>query len=52
MILQSFFRNTSGATTIEYGMIGVIISITVFAGAHLIGFKLINYFQPFTNALH
>ncbi len=51
-MLQSFFRNTSGATTIEYGMIGVIISITVFAGAHLIGFKLVNYFEPISNALN
>ncbi len=51
-MLNSFFQDTSGATSIEYGMIGVILSITVFAGAHLIGFKLVNYFGPVANGLN
>lgn len=42
--LQRFFRDTSGATAIEYCMIAGIISMAIVAGVTSIGTKLNSYF--------
>ncbi len=51
-MIRSFRQNVSGATSIEYGFIGAVVSIAVFAGAKLIGFQVLTqYLQPLASAL-
>jgi Flp pilus assembly pilin Flp len=51
-MIKSFGRDESGATSIEYGFIGAVVSIAVFAGAELIGLRVLTqYLQPLASAL-
>lgn len=40
MFFRRFFKNTSGATVVEYGLIAGIISMALIAGATSIGSNL------------
>ena len=40
----AYFRSRSGATSIEYAIIGSVISIAIVVGAQAIGFKLNSLF--------
>lgn len=44
-ILKRFRADSSGATSIEYALIGVLISIAVIGGASSLGNSLTSYFQ-------
>lgn len=44
-ILDRFVKDESGTTGIEYGLIGVLISITIIAGATTLG-SAINALFP------
>ena len=50
-MLIKFFQNQSGATSIEYGAIGALLSIAVLTGAHMVGVKVAGFFAPFASAL-
>ncbi len=51
--IQAFLRNTRGATSIEYAMIGVGVSIICLVGAHAIGTALSTQFLgPLTSGLN
>ncbi|WP_017931697.1 Flp family type IVb pilin [Robiginitomaculum antarcticum] len=49
--LKRFFRNESGATAIEYALIAAMISLSVIAGASLIGNGISNTLDKPTNAI-
>jgi pilus assembly protein Flp/PilA len=51
MELTYFLRDERGATAIEYGLIAVMASITIIAGARGIGLKLETYFPQIAAAL-
>ncbi len=44
--LIRMLQNDSGATAIEYGLIGGFLSLMIVAGARAIGVKLETYFPP------
>ncbi len=49
--LRKFTSDNSGATAIEYGLIGVIISITIIASVESIGEgSVVGYFQAIIDA--
>jgi pilus assembly protein Flp/PilA len=50
-MLQRFWRNESGATAIEYALIGGIVSIAIIAGASLVGSNLARTFTNIGNGL-
>ncbi|MEZ2407587.1 pilus assembly protein Flp/PilA [Bosea sp. OAE752] len=43
--LDAFLRDERGATAIEYGLIGVLISISIVAGATQVGQTVLGFFQ-------
>jgi len=43
--LRSFFKNASGATAIEYGLLAALISIAAIAGMTLVGTQLQTTFN-------
>ena len=43
-LARPLFLDTSGATSIEYAMIAVIVSISIVTGSHLIGSGLSSTF--------
>lgn len=44
-ILSRFLRCKSGATAIEYGVIGTLISVSIIAGALLVGNEVGNMYN-------
>ena len=48
-ILLIFFRNTSGATAIEYGLICALIFIAIIVGVQGVGSKTQNMFNNIQN---
>jgi pilus assembly protein Flp/PilA len=43
-VLQKFWKNESGATAIEYGLIAALISVAIIGGATLVGTGVNNTF--------
>ena len=41
-LLQRYLKDRCGATGVEYGIIGAFLSIAIYAGASLIGAKILN----------
>ncbi len=50
-LVYRFARDESGATAIEYAMIGILVSVMVVAGATIIGSKLGGIFQYIADQL-
>ena len=50
--LSRFFRNESGATAIEYGLIAAGISVAIIAVVQGLGSKLNSTFTSVQNALN
>lgn len=50
-VLNRFFRDESGATAIEYGLIAAGISVAIIAVVNGIGAKLVTTFTSVQNAL-
>ncbi len=50
--LIAFLKNDSGAVAMEYGTIGLLISILVIPAAVAIGPTLSEMFVPVSTALH
>ncbi|AGA65284.1 hypothetical protein B488_12920 [Liberibacter crescens BT-1] len=44
-LLQVFFRDESGATAIEYGLIAALVSVALIAGATALGGAINNNFN-------
>lgn len=51
-LLGRFICDESGATAIEYGIIGALISIVIVIAVTAIGTKLNAKFVPISNALN
>jgi pilus assembly protein Flp/PilA len=49
--IKNFVSNESGATAIEYGLIAVLISVAVIAGAKAIGLSLATTFSNIADEL-
>jgi pilus assembly protein Flp/PilA len=49
--MKLFFRDESGATAIEYGLIAAGISVAIIAVVNGLGTKLTDTFQSVTNNL-
>ena len=49
--LKSFFRNNSGVTALEYGVIAAAIVVAVAATVGAVGNNLKNTFNTISNAL-
>ncbi|HWE76137.1 MAG TPA: Flp family type IVb pilin [Stellaceae bacterium] len=49
--LQTFLRNESGATAIEYGLIAALIAVAIIAGATTVGTNLATTFGNIGTAL-
>lgn len=50
-ILHRFFKDESGATAIEYGLIASLIALAVVAGATALGDQLSATFQSISDKL-
>ncbi|WP_162654790.1 Flp family type IVb pilin [Lentilitoribacter sp. Alg239-R112] len=50
-LVRKFWSNNSGATAIEYGLIGALVSISVIAGASQMGNTLDDLYQDNTNSV-
>jgi pilus assembly protein Flp/PilA len=51
-ILNSFARDESGATAIEYGLIAGLIALVIIAGVKTVGTKLTTTFTEVSSNLH
>lgn len=49
--MGAFWRNQSGATAIEYAMIGALVSIVCVAALRIVGTNLSTKFTTIGNAL-
>ena len=53
LVLFRFFRDERAATTIEYAVVGAMVSILCLAGAQMIGVNLNNKFLgPLSGGFH
>ena len=50
-LLSRFFKDESGATAIEYGLIAALISLAIITGATALGGNLSNKFNTIANTL-
>ncbi|MBY6241672.1 Flp family type IVb pilin [Methylosinus sp. Sm6] len=50
-IFASFIKNESGATAIEYGLIGALISVIIIVAVRLVGSNLSNTFDKIAKNL-
>lgn len=50
-ILKSFYKDESGATAVEYGLIAAMVSIAVITGVSSIGSKLGTVFNTLSSSL-
>lgn len=48
---RSFLRCSSGATAIEYGLIGVLVSIMIIGATQIIGQQVLTFFEGVRDAL-
>jgi pilus assembly protein Flp/PilA len=51
MTLAHFFKNQSGTTAIEYGLIGALISVVCIAGMILVGNGLLGVYNAVSAAI-
>jgi pilus assembly protein Flp/PilA len=49
--LKNLFKDESGATAIEYGLIAALISVVIIGAVTTIGTKLLSTFDKIGNAL-
>jgi pilus assembly protein Flp/PilA len=49
--MKKFFKNESGATAIEYGLIAALISVVIIGGVTIVGGKLNNTFSAVGSSL-
>ena len=49
--MKKFFKDESGATAIEYGLLAVLISIAIIAGARAVGNNLSTSFSKINSEL-
>ena len=49
---QSFMKDESGATAIEYGLLAALIGVAIIAGADLLGDKLNTMFNKIGGCLN
>lgn len=52
VILKSFIKDESGATAIEYALIGTLISVSIIAGATTLGNSLEEQFQSLSDKMN
>ena len=50
-IIKSFFKDESGATAIEYGLIAAGIAIAIISAVNGLGSKLSSNFEAISNSL-
>ncbi|WP_379066630.1 Flp family type IVb pilin [Mesorhizobium sp. UC74_2] len=50
-LLSRFFKDESGATAIEYGLIAALIALAIITGASTLGNKLNSQFTNISNSL-
>ena len=50
-IIKSFFKDESGATAIEYGLIAAGISVAIIAAVNGLGGKINSNFEAISNSL-
>jgi pilus assembly protein Flp/PilA len=50
-VLQKFWKNESGATAIEYGLIAALISVAIIVGATAVGTGVNDTFTNISNEL-
>ncbi len=50
-LLKTLFKDESGATAIEYGLIAALISVVIIGAVTTIGTKLLSTFDKIGNAL-
>jgi pilus assembly protein Flp/PilA len=50
-IIKSFFKDESGATAIEYGLIAAGIAVAIIAAVNGLGGKLNSNFEAISNSL-
>jgi pilus assembly protein Flp/PilA len=48
---KSFFKNESGATAIEYGLIAALVSVVAITAFRAVGAGLTNTFNSVANSL-
>ena len=51
MMLKNFWKNESGATAIEYGLIAALIAVVVITGVTAVGTKLSTTFSSLSDSL-
>jgi pilus assembly protein Flp/PilA len=51
LIIKSFFKDESGATAIEYGLIAAGIAIAIITAVNGLGSKLSTNFDTISNSL-
>lgn len=51
-LVRRFGRDESGATVIEYGMIGALIAVVIIASLRLVGSKLSGKFSSIATQLN
>ena len=50
-LISRFFRDESGATAIEYGLIAALIAVVIIGGVSAVGTKLSGTFQSLSTSL-
>ena len=51
-MISAFWKDESGATAIEYGLIAGLISVIILAALRVVGTKLNGKFSAISNALN
>jgi pilus assembly protein Flp/PilA len=51
-LIRDFWRNESGATAIEYGLIAALIAVGIIAAATTLGNSLSSLFRRISNRLN
>ncbi len=51
-LLLNFLRDTKGATSIEYAMIGAVVSIVIIGGTTVMGTKMNANFSTMADAFN
>lgn len=51
MILKHFWKDESGATAIEYGLIAALIAVVIITGITAVGTKLSTTFSDLSTSL-
>lgn len=50
-LLSRFYKDESGATAIEYGLIATLIAVAIIGAARLVGTNLVSQFTTISTAL-